>query len=62
MIAREQVRLIDISWPISEFRRFSRSWEQYEEQHMDVIVRHVKRSVVSIHKRSIFSFSLSADL
>ncbi|KAI7880776.1 polymerase [Lichtheimia hyalospora FSU 10163] len=51
--AREQVRLIDISWPISEFRRFSRSWEQYEEQHMDVIVRHVKRSMLPSEVRRI---------
>ncbi|KAI9313178.1 Poly(A) polymerase central domain-containing protein [Dichotomocladium elegans] len=45
---------IYISWPISEFKKFVRGWEQYEDQHMSVIVRHLKR-LVSTRYLSDFS-------
>ncbi|KAI8140057.1 Poly(A) polymerase central domain-containing protein [Fennellomyces sp. T-0311] len=37
---------IDISRPISEFKRYVRSWKEYDEQHMGVVVRYLRRSVL----------------
>ncbi|KAG2217981.1 hypothetical protein INT45_006235, partial [Circinella minor] len=37
---------IDISRPISEFKRYVRNWEHYNEQHMGVVVKYLRRSML----------------
>ena len=63
-IVRDQGQ-IDISRPISEFKRYVRSWEQYNEQHMGVVVKYLRRSVcliyeiIYVNSCIFFSFFLS---
>ena len=36
-------RRLDISWPTAEFTKVVKSWDNFEEDKMGIIVRHVKK-------------------
>lgn len=41
-------RKLDISYPTTEFTKLVKMWEKFDESTMGIVVRHIKRSVLSV--------------